>query len=76
MLPETPLEFALQVAERVRQSIAALSFDFLADETVHITASLGMTLFRPDEVYSETLDRADCALRQAKSTGRNRIVTA
>lgn len=76
MLPETPLEFALQVAERVRLGIQALNFEFLEQEEVHITASLGMTLYHPGEIYSETLDRADTALLQAKSAGRNRIETA
>ena len=76
MLPETPLEFALQVAERVRQGIEAQRFEFMEQDAVPITASLGMTLYHPGEAYSETLDRADTALLQAKSAGRNRIVTA
>lgn len=76
MLPETPLEFAQQVAERVRQNIEALSFDFLEQGSAHITASLGMAQHSPGEAYSETLNRADTALLRAKSAGRNRIITA
>ena len=76
LLPETPLEFARQVTERVRQSIEELDFAFLEHGSPRITASLGLTLHHPGEAYSETLNRADSALLQAKSAGRNRIVTA
>lgn len=76
MLPETPLEYALQVAERVRLSIQALNFAFMEQEGLRITASLGMALHHPGEAYPETLKRADNALLEAKSAGRNRIGTA
>lgn len=76
MLPETPMEFALQVVERVRQEIQAVSFDFQNATPIHISASLGITMYRPDETFSDTLNRADSALLQAKSAGRNRIEIA
>ncbi|WP_303786833.1 biofilm regulation diguanylate cyclase SiaD [Azovibrio restrictus] len=75
LLPETPLEFARQVVERVRQGIEELDFTFLKQGAPRITASLGLTLHHPGEAYSDTLNRADGALLQAKSSGRNRIIT-
>ena len=70
MLPETTLDFAAQIAERVRQSIMEVSLDFL---DTGISASLGLSTYRPGEPFSDTLNRADSALLKAKSVGRNRV---
>ena len=45
----------------------------LAEDTMSITASLGIALYRPGESISLTLNRADIALYDAKQAGRNRI---
>ncbi len=73
MLPETPLDFALQIAQRVCQGIKAIHLDFLSGS---ISASLGLSMYRPGERFSETLNRADEALLQAKANGRDRIEVA
>lgn len=73
ILPETTLESALQVAERVRQEIGAMPHDFFAGR---ITASLGLTLYRRGETYSATVSRADTALLRAKAIGRDRVEVA
>lgn len=70
MLPETPLDFAIQIAQRVRQGIKNIQFDFMDD---HISASLGLAVYRLGERFSETLNRADAALSHAKSAGRDRV---
>jgi diguanylate cyclase (GGDEF)-like protein len=70
MLPETPLDFALQIAQRVLHDIKHIQFDFL---TTGISASLGLTVYRPGERFSEALNRADAALSRAKSAGRDRV---
>ncbi|MCX8144970.1 MAG: biofilm regulation diguanylate cyclase SiaD [Azovibrio sp.] len=76
LMPETPLTAAEQVAERVRQHIADLDFPFFAHRTPHITVSLGLAQHQLGETYSDTLNRADCALLAAKSAGRNRSISA
>ena len=73
ILPETALESARQVAERVRHEIGAMRHDFFAG---CITASLGLTLYQPDETYSATINRADMALLRAKAAGRDRVEVA
>ena len=73
LLPDTSLESALHVAERIRQNIQALSFDA---NDLKVTASLGMTLYLPEETFSTTITRADHALLNSKSLGRNRIEVA
>lgn len=74
LLPDTPIPDALHVAERIRQEIALLHLGFLDSAALpHTTVSIGLTSHRPGEIYSTTLDRADSALRNAKTAGRNRI---
>ena len=70
ILPETTLESASQVAERIRAGIQDLRFETSAIST---TASQGMTAYRPEEVFAATISRADNALAKAKFLGRNRI---
>ena len=60
--------------ERIRQEIAQLHLGFLDSSALpHTTVSIGLSMHVPGEMYSATLDRADSALRNAKSAGRNRI---
>ena len=70
ILPETPLESARQVAERVRLAIRAIAHGFFDGQ---ITASLGLTIYQPGETYSTTINRADAALLRAKALGRDRV---
>lgn len=70
MMPETQPDFALQIAERVCLGIKSIQLKFL---DYCISASVGLTVYRHGESYSETINRADSALLQAKSAGRNRI---
>ncbi|MBP6598435.1 MAG: biofilm regulation diguanylate cyclase SiaD [Giesbergeria sp.] len=70
LLPETPMEFARQVAQRVCDEIKATRFEFMDER---ITASLGLSVYCPGERFSDTLKRADAALLRAKANGRNRI---
>jgi diguanylate cyclase (GGDEF)-like protein len=76
MLPDTPLRGALEVAERMRRAIEEAPFA-ADDGRVPCTVSIGAASF-PE--HGRTLDalmsRADRALYQAKSGGRNRIEQA
>jgi two-component system cell cycle response regulator len=76
LMPDTTQEMALQVAERLRQSIEELPFDITDDgETLAVTTSVGVTCFHPEHDDSKSLlKRADTALYEAKSQGRNRVV--
>lgn len=67
-LPETDLSTAEQVAEGVRKHIRRAKMPYHG----HITASLGVTEYRKDETLEEFIGRADEALYQAKTQGKNR----
>ncbi|AJF07515.1 sensor domain-containing diguanylate cyclase [Geoalkalibacter subterraneus] len=76
VLPETTLEEAEGLAERLRHSIAEHKFCFDGNFR-QITLSLGVTAIRPasDRLGVDCLLRcADQALLKAKSGGKNRVV--
>jgi diguanylate cyclase (GGDEF)-like protein len=72
MLPETSIEEAQALAERVRTNIAGLGFADLPE--LAVTVSIGIAEFRIGESITQTVARADEALYQAKSGGRNQVV--
>ncbi len=73
-LPETDIDQALQVAERIRQKIANLNLEF-DSKILPITVSIGLaTYVSTDPTIDEMLKRADLALYEAKRGGRNQVV--
>jgi diguanylate cyclase (GGDEF)-like protein len=71
LLPDTSLDEALVVAERIRATCA------LTEHTPSCTVSIGITTNRLDNDSVDTLlTRADVALYRAKARGRNRVETA
>jgi diguanylate cyclase (GGDEF)-like protein len=72
MLPETMMDEAFAMAERVRISIEKISYNALPD--LATTVSIGVAQFRPGETIAQTVARADEALYLAKSGGRNCVV--
>lgn len=75
LLPETDLEGAVAVAERLRGAVAATVIE--ADGVhISVTTSVGVAEWRGDEASLErALARADEALYVAKRAGRNKIST-
>jgi two-component system, sensor histidine kinase LadS len=75
ILPETELQGAHAVAERIRRRIAETPFR-ITDKNVQVTVSVGVTCMVPTspKVESSLLQQADEALYQAKGAGRNRVV--
>ena len=70
ILPETPLAGAIQVADRIRERIAAEQFPGIGN----ITASVGVSNYPINALSREDLIRvADQALYIAKNGGRDRV---
>ena len=72
LLPDTPLDKAAPVLERLRLRAAE---DNISDgkTVVNLTVSVGATAVKPDENIHAAIDRADAALYRAKEAGRNRV---
>ena len=73
MLPDTPLEGAIHVAEVLRREIEGLAIARRGQDAV-VTASLGVTAVVPGELDPvPCIHRADQALYTAKRGGANRV---
>jgi diguanylate cyclase (GGDEF)-like protein len=75
LLPETNLQQATIVAERIR-SMWEQSPVNLDGEPIHSTVSIGVAGASPaDTAFEDLLRRADQMMYKAKNSGRNRVVT-
>ncbi len=73
LLPQTALDAALVVAEKLRAEVAASPFHF-SGAPVPITCSVGVSELRAQDEWEALIERADQALLRAKREGRNRVL--
>ncbi len=76
LLPNTPEDVATVVATRIRQEIERASVEAAAGGQVRFTASVGVAARTALESHEAVLERADQAMYEAKTTGRNRVCVA
>src|SRR5205085_2400481 len=78
LLPETPPDQALEIAERIRRAVAAQLFDVeTSSEPIRATVSIGVAGFPKDGTdANELIHQADLAVYRAKLQGRNRVLGA
>ncbi|KMO21523.1 PleD family two-component system response regulator [Methylobacterium platani] len=78
VVPDTGLDAARQVAERIRERIEAAAFQVQRGTcAIDVTVSIGVAVRQAaDDDPGQILKRADLALYQAKQDGRNRVVAA
>jgi diguanylate cyclase (GGDEF)-like protein len=76
VLPETPLNGALVIAERIRKKVE--DYEFVAqDLSIHLTVSLGIANCPKHTLTSEGLiKKADAAMYRAKELSKNSIKVA
>jgi len=77
LLPDTPNEGAVRVAEKIRKKIEETGFR-VSEEILHLTVSIGICAVTPSraDATKEIFARADEALYEAKGAGRNRVVSS
>ncbi len=75
ILPDTPYNGAMALAENLRKSFDKLDFSKrrTGESLGKITLSFGVTMYCPGESKEDFIDRADAALYNSKRTGRNRV---
>ena len=77
LLPHTPLDEAMLVAERLKSAVGDVAFQSENGTAFNITISCGVTEFSADDGnIDQVLKRADEALYRAKKQGRNRVLAA
>lgn len=76
ILYKMPIEVSLSIADRIRESVEASSFESNG-HIINLTLSIGVASFPRDaHTPRELVMIADRALYQAKNQGRNRVVQA
>ncbi|NQV54659.1 MAG: diguanylate cyclase [Rhodospirillales bacterium] len=79
ILPDTALEPAMDLAEKIRSGISALGIQHASGEAAnHVTISIGVAALDGKSVIDVTtlIAAADKALFGAKNAGRNRVLKA
>ncbi len=75
-MPETSISGTHQLAERIRAGISRRDFELRDGGVIRLTVSGGVVAYPEAGVATaeDLIDRADRALYQAKSEGRNTVV--
>lgn len=74
VLPETALDVALEVAERIRHYVEqAMKIDLSENHVLRITASFGVAELQATDSMESLVQRADQCLYMAKFEGRNQV---
>lgn len=70
LLPQTEIEDAIKIAQRIHRHIKEHSIEDIG----YVTVSMGVTEFKENDTINTLLKRADDFLYQAKDEGRDKIV--
>jgi len=76
LLPNTHLEGAVEVAEKIRADVEKTPILFPDGNEVSVTISIGVASLKPDKISSMDvfISNSDKALYLAKEAGRNRVM--
>ena len=74
LMPETEIDVAARIAERVRQSVEADLFEIeKGARRIPVTVSVGLAQSLGETEAEALFRRADRALYRSKNEGRNRV---
>ncbi len=72
LLPKTPLEQAVMLAERLRQKISEIGIP-LPERDLRFTVSIGVSSLSPGMDGEALVNAADAAMYRAKQAGKNQV---
>ncbi len=75
IFPHTDVKNAIAISEKIRKRVENHPFE-AADETIHVTVSMGTDTFKPDITYASLYDfinSVDKLLYKAKHNGKNQV---
>lgn len=72
LMPETDIDAAMIAAERIRQAVEEIRYPHQLSPFSYLTISVGVAVSKQGS-WQQLVERADKALYQAKSSGRNAI---
>jgi diguanylate cyclase (GGDEF)-like protein len=75
VLTNTETRDASAIAERIARSVRETPHTTDAGINFNVTASMGISEYRPDENVLEWLNRADMAMYRSKQAGRDRVTS-
>lgn len=75
ILPETALDGARHIGERLREAASHAQFDARRGVVLTLTASIGVTVFRMGDDLKGLLARASRAMNAARQQGSNQVRT-
>ncbi|MFD2167909.1 diguanylate cyclase [Thalassotalea euphylliae] len=75
LLPNTSKQQAMEIADRINKNVATLTLN-QGNISMPLSMSAGVVECALDENLDQAIARADSALYQAKSAGRNRVIQA
>lgn len=74
ILPETPVEGARNIAEKIRSAVEHAVFSPVENNQTRVTLSIGVTCYGAHDKDADSLvKRSDQALYTAKHSGKNRV---
>ena len=76
LMSDSSREEAERVSERIRNTVSRMRFTTDKESAIAMTTSIGVAMHDGHPDYKHVIRRADEALYQAKSSGRNRVVMA
>lgn len=77
LLPETKLQYAVEIAERLRDRVSKANPGTVDGKQLpKVTISLGVTEYKPGYALETMIASADVAMYHAKNKGKNRVQVA
>ena len=74
LLPDTSAEEGLLLTDRLRESIASLTYEYRSQAYPPITMTFGLSCYSQNHDINDCINEADKALYTGKLEGKNRVV--